>query len=108
MGRAFLRVDPKPLAEALGVSEDSCYDLASALLVSVQKALLLPASYRVVALDFDRQYYTYRVYVEGEHLPEVADGNLTPQITPTYHRAAPDWKPQLTAIYHSGESLPLN
>ena len=110
MRRGIMYAEPSLLAEVLRVADDSKYALASIPCEMLHAALLLPVSYRVVGIDFDRAMYTYRIYLESEHLPEATDGYFPATVHPTYTRYTPESEPpytRLTSLTADGKQLPL-
>lgn len=88
MGIGIISVTTDAFAQVLGAPIEEQYRLGNTPLDTIQAAFLLPAEYAVVGVVFDFPRRVYLVGVESASLPEVPEGQLAPEVTPTYVREA--------------------
>ncbi len=86
MGIGIITVTVRAFEDIMRMPRDAGYRVNDLPLDSIQAAFLLPDGYEVLGIAVDYARRTYLVGVRSANIPDVPEGQLAPEVTPTYSR----------------------
>ena len=88
MGIGIITVSVQAFEDIMRMPRDAAYRVNDIPLDALQAAFLLPDGYDVLGVSVDYMRRVYLVGVRSADIPDVPEGRMAPEVTPTYSRDA--------------------
>ena len=98
MGVGIISVTPEAFEDIMRLPKGEGYRLYDVPLDAIQAALLLPDGYEVLGASPDYMRRVYLIGVKADGISDVPNGQLAPEVVPTYEREWPTGRVRLLRV----------